>query len=390
MTASVLVSAGEASGDRLAALTLASLRGLGFPTRAFGLGGTACCSVGMDVIVSLSDVAVMGWLPVARRAFALQRAFRALLRASRRREASCAFLVGFTSFNQALGRLLRAREVPVLWCVAPQVWAWRPSRLETLRRSVDCLAVVLPFEEPLWKEAGYDVHYVGHPAVELTRMGSAPSRPCLALLPGSRDQEVRSTAQPFLRAAERWRDAHPEWGVEVVVSPAISPGCEAWLGRKARAHGMGRRMADPMSGAAPHLHRYSLALCASGTACLEAALAGVPPVIGYRCDPFSAFLARRFLLTDRIGLPNILLGEDAFPEILQGNLRPDRIVDGLTCLHANPEAQSACRRLRSVLEIDDDQTFGSRMARLLVELIPDSSRRRTTLPRRRRAIRAAR
>jgi lipid-A-disaccharide synthase len=122
------------------------------------------------------------------------------------------------------------------------------------------------------------------------------------------------------------------------------------------------------------MHRYSLALCASGTACLEAALAGVPPVIGYRCDPFSAFLARQFLLTDRIGLPNILLGEDAFPEILQGNLRPDRIVDGLTSLHGNPEAQSACGRLRTLFEMDDGQTFGSRMARLLVKVVEGANR----------------
>ena len=365
---SLFVSAGEASGDRIASMTLRALTDSDTRVEAFGMGGDGCAEAGMDVVVPLAGVATMGWLPVAGRAWALQRAFRTVLSEVRRRRPSVALLVGFTSFHQALGRRLRAVGVRVLWCVAPQVWAWRPSRLVTLRRSVDRLAVLFPFEEPLWRGHGYDVRYVGHPAVELTTesgTGELPRR--LAVLMGSRVQEVRATAGPFLAAARTWMRDNPTWEVQAVVSPALPARWERWLMERVEAAGVGHVMADRQVGAAPLMREYGLALCASGTACLEAALSGIPPVIGYRCDPLSAFVARRLLLTPHIGLPNIVLGERAFPELVQGELRADRVVAALSCLRDHEEARTACRRVREVLSLRDGLSFGSRVAGLLAE-----------------------
>lgn len=360
----LLVSAGEASGDRIAALTL---RSLGKRVQAFGMAGSGCRSVGADVAVPLSDIAVMGWLPVARRLRGLMRALARLEQLAHSRNAPAALLVGFTSFNQRLGRRLRARGVNVLWCVAPQVWAWRPSRLKSLRDSVDQLAVILPFEAPIWNQQGYTVTYVGHPAVEATSWSDGPqARPRLAVLTGSRDQEVRATAGPMLRAARDWCDTHPGWEAETFVAGSLSARCEAWLRRLARGLGIGQVSADPVWGAAPSLHRYRLALCASGTASLEAALAGVPPVVGYRCDPVSAWLARRLVRTEHIALPNIVLGRRVFPELLQRELEPFRILAALKEVEAGlAEHRAACRRVRTSLELDDGMGFGDRVAALL-------------------------
>ena len=369
MRGPLLVSAGEPSGDRIASMTLRALTDARSDVQAFGMGGDGCAGSGMAVVVPLAGVATMGWLPVAGRAWALQRAFRTVLSEVRRRRPSLALLVGFTSFHQVLGRRLRALGVRVLWCVAPQVWAWRPSRLSTLRRSVDRLAVLFPFEEPLWRRHDYDVRYVGHPAVELTTArgaGELPRR--LAVLMGSRVQEVRATAGPFLEAARTWQRDNADWEVHAVVSPALPARWERWLMRRVEAAGVRCVMADRRVGAAPRMHEYGLALCASGTACLEAALSGVPPVIGYRCDAFSAFVARRLLLTPHIGLPNIVLGERAFPELVQRDLCADRVVAALSGLRDAEGARASCRRVREILDLDDGLSFGDRVARMLAEM----------------------
>ena len=183
----LLVCGAEPSSDRIASMTLSALSNAGANLQSFGVGGEASQASGMEVLEPLTGLAAMGWIPATRRAWALQRAFRVLVRECRRRRPGQALLIGFTSFNQALGRELRSMGIRVLWCVAPQVWAWRPSRLDTLRHSVDRLAVLFPFEEPLWRRHGYDVHYVGHPAVELTTYADSTSfPPRLAVMMGSR------------------------------------------------------------------------------------------------------------------------------------------------------------------------------------------------------------
>ncbi|MCL2825753.1 MAG: hypothetical protein FWD57_17310, partial [Polyangiaceae bacterium] len=308
---------------------------------------------------------------------------------AQKRKPALALLVGFTSFNQQLGARLRARGTRVLWCVAPQVWAWRPSRLKSLRRSVDRLAVILPFEEAIWQQHGYDVRYVGHPAFELVpdpRLTAEPmtvseSGRCseghaqdaspvsqkkrLVVLMGSREQEVRALAGPFLGAACIWRKTNPTWEIRSLISPSLPPSCESWLIGQINKSDIEYDIADSVWGAAPVLGEYGLALCASGTACLEAVLAGVPPVIGYRCDWITALLARLLLRTEHIGLPNILFGEGVFPELVQEDLRPGRVVDALSQLAGSEAAMRACFGVRDALRIEDGCTFGERVAAML-------------------------
>jgi len=372
MMKTLLVSAGEPSGDRISAMVLHALSARNAEWRAFGMGGGGCAQVGMDVVVPLADVAAMGLLPVVQRGRSLWRAFGTLRTEARRRHASLALLVGFTSFHQALGSRLRAEGTQVLWCVAPQVWAWRASRLRTLRHSIDKLAVLLPFEEEIWRNHAYDVRYVGHPAAELTSVVNAESRQgkrkCLAVLMGSRVQEVRATAGPFIEAARIWQTKNRNWDVQAVLSPALPSPCEHWLRHEIDKAGVELVVADPLFGAAPRLSNYDLAMCASGTACLEAALAGVPPVIGYRCDRVSALLAKMLLRTAHIGLPNIVLGRRAFPELLQGDLTPQTIVQALAMLHASNDAHRACARVRAMMLLDDGMSFGERIVEMLLTM----------------------
>ncbi len=329
MSEPVLVVAGEPSGDRAAAGVVSALGAVG--ADCFGMGGDASADAGSDLVAALQPA--MGAFAVARRAGALARAFTRLTREARARRPRAAVLVDYTEFNLRLAPRLRAAGTRVLWYVAPQVWAWRPGRARAVARAVDRLAVILPFEEDLWRRAGADARYVGHPAMEVPLTPRAEARRALgldasaaavALLPGSRAHEVTRLHRPMLQAATRA-------GVRAVLLLASGlPRAVAQDAREAAARaGVPVREVDPARGALPWLPAFDAALCASGTASLEAALAGAPPVVTYRTDALTARVVGALLRTPHVGLPNVVLGRRAFPELLQEEASPGPMAEAL-------------------------------------------------------------
>jgi lipid-A-disaccharide synthase len=272
--------------------------------------------------------------------------------------------VNYTEVNARLGRLLRSRGTRVLWCVAPQVWAWRPGRLRSLLGVADRMAVLLPFEEALWRAAGHDAVYVGHPAAT-TR--PAPPRDHLAILPGSRPGEIARLAPTFAEAARTLLDDGTFSAARIVVAPNLPARARKTVERLARAFGLAVAQVDPMVGAAPLLAGHRLSLCASGTASLEAALAGAAPVVAYRLDPVAFALARRLVRTPHIALPNVLLGRRAFPELLQDDVTKARIVAAAKELLRRGEASDAAREeLVATLAPPSSAPFGRRVAELVL------------------------
>jgi lipid-A-disaccharide synthase len=277
--------------------------------------------------------------------------------------------VNYTELNARLGRFLRARGTRVLWCVAPQVWAWRPGRVTSLLGVADRMAVLLPFEEPLWRAAGHDAIYVGHPAA-CTRAPSEP-RDDLAILPGSRAAEIARLAPPFAEAARALLDDGTFSAARIVVAPNLPARARALVDRLARAFDLAVAQADPMLGAAALLADHRMSLCASGTASLEAALAGAAPVVAYRLDPVAFALARRLVRTPHIALPNVLLGRRAFPELLQDDVTPPQLVAATKELLAQREASRAAREeLVTILNPPSTAPFGRRVADLVLPWLP--------------------
>ncbi|MDI1430525.1 lipid-A-disaccharide synthase [Polyangium sorediatum] len=371
--APLLVVAGEASGDRIAAEVL---RALGRAVRAFGIGGRGCRAQAMETLADTSDVAAMGTLDVLRKAPALGRSLAVLVDRIRKDPPRAALLVNFTELNARLGRALRRRGTRVLWAVAPQVWAWRAGRIRALHDAVDRLAVVLPFEEPLWRDAGYDARFVGHPSADVPRLPREVGRAriglgagrAVAVLPGSRAGEITRLAPLFCEAASMLTARGDVDEARVLVAPWLDARARGELERAARRAGVGITEADAEHGASPLLGAFDLALCASGTACLEAALAGLPTVIGYRVDPLTYALARRLVRTPHIGLPNVLLGRRASPELLQDACTARELAASAASL-ANDEsrgrAQADARALEARLRPPSPGPFGARVAALL-------------------------
>lgn len=377
---SLLVVAGEASADRIAALSLMGLsRSLGAPVASYGLAGEASVSAGVELVGQASRTAVMGFGDVAGRLPSIARSVFAILVRARRDPPRAALLVSFTELSTHLGRWLRGMGVRVLWCVAPQVWAWRSGRLRSLARSLDRLAVILPFEEALWRRAGVDAHYVGHPSLEAPR----PSRPalrealglsggCIAVLPGSRAGEVFRLVAPLCEAAAFLRARGAVESAHIVIAPSLDPAARAYAGRVALQFGLKSIPADPEHGAASVLGAFDLVLCASGTASLEAALAGVPAVVAYRMDALSAALARKLIRTPFMALPNILLNRPAIPELFQAEATVPSIARAAEDVLARPgEAQGIAEELGWILRPPSSDPFGDRVAALMADWLRD-------------------
>lgn len=324
----ILISAGEPSGDLHGAGVARALRKLWPDAQLYGFGGTLMQQEGVVLHAHVDDLAVMGFAEVARHL----PFFLRLLRDTRRElDASPPDLVipiDYPGFNMRLARMAKERGIPVLYYIAPQVWAWHSSRVKQLAETSDRLAVILPFERQLFEDAGTRAVFVGHPLLDqreaplgrealLGQLELDPAKPVLALFPGSRAQEVRRHLALFEAAAERVRDARPDVQPVIAQSDAVP----AALYETATFPRTGDNQAL--------LEHAAAALVKSGTTTLQAAVSGTPMVIAYRMHPLSYTIARRVVEVEHVGLVNLVAGERLAPEFIQDEATPGALADAL-------------------------------------------------------------
>ena len=357
MTKDLLVVAGEASGDRAGAAVLSRLRNV----RAFGMGGGALEREGMELVADLRSSTALGFSETARRAAGVGVAYAKLRAAIVKRRPGAALLVNYTEFNSHLARTLWSQGTRVLWYGAPQVWAWRPDRAAPLRRYLDRLAVILPFEESLWRDLGVDAHYVGHPALEDRRgpehrvaarelLGLTPFAWAVAILPGSRPHEVRRLLEPMLDGYESVCRDRASVDARVLLAASLDARTREWAKAVSKARGVDAMDVDARAGIAYALPAFDAALCASGTASLECVLARVIPVVCYRVGWATEAWARALIKTPHIALPNVLLGREAFPELVQRSATASRIADELArVLDERDTFLAACTEVEQAL-----------------------------------------
>ncbi len=370
--ADLIVVAGEASGDRAAAAVISKLPP---SVRAFGMGGGALGAEGVDLVADLRATTALGVAEVAVRALAIARAYARIRVAIARRKPAAALLVNYTEFNTRLARVLWARGTRVLWYGAPQIWAWRSARAIPLRRSIDRMAVMLPFEEPLWRSLGVNATYVGHPALEERRgdrlsarelLGLTPQAWAVALLPGSRPHEVRRLLAPMLVGYEAVRKEHASVDARLLLASSLDGPTRDWARAMAASAHVEAVDVDARAGMGFALPAFDAALCASGTASLECALARVVPVVCYRVGWVTELAARAVLKTAHVALPNILLGRAAFPELLQRRAKPTLMAKSLArALSKRDSYLGACTELEGVLGADTHKNASVAVARML-------------------------
>src|SRR5581483_1567807 len=343
----VLLVAGEASGDLHGADLIAALR-LDLPgLEVFGMGGERLREAGMTTVADAGDVATVGVTEAIGRLRALWRAYRTLVRRLREDPPDLCVLIDFPEFNLRLARLAKRAGVPVLYYIGPQVWAWRRGRVRKIARRVDRLAVVFPFEPPLYAARLPGVEFVGHPLLDralqtrsrdetLRAHGLDPRRRTVLLLPGSRPSEIRSVLPAILDAVRRLGAAGDVQFPLALAHTLSAADVEAEI----RAAGVDVRV---VSGDTYNLIAAAdVALVTSGTATLECALLECPMVIVYRVSPLTAAVARLLVRGVRhIGMPNIVAGHEVVPELLQGQVTGPAIAAAAADILASPARRAA-------------------------------------------------
>jgi lipid-A-disaccharide synthase len=333
----VFVSCGEASGDRYAAALLSALRDRDPELRCTALGGDELATAGAEIVQPAAPLSVMGYAQIVTALPQLLRARKRIWRHLATADIDLVVPIDFPGLNLRLAGRAHRLGLPVFYLVPPQMWAWGAWRLGALRRNVDRIGTILPFERDWYAERGLDVFSMGHPLMEdygrldlatavaarERRLADAQRELVLLLLPGSRRQEVRRLA-PVLKVAAAlataWLAPRP---LRTVVSRA--PGIDA----VELARAFGDAVAVRGEPVPKLLAEADLALVCSGTASLETALAGVPHELVYRTSRFDYAVARRLVRTERIGLANLILGTDLVREHLQDAATPVAMVRGL-------------------------------------------------------------
>jgi lipid-A-disaccharide synthase len=329
MTPRILVTAGEPSGDLHAARIVTALRARMPDAVIDAVGGPHTARAGATLRRSIDGLAAMGLVEILDKLPAHIRLLRTLTADFRARRYDLLITVDYPGFHLRLAEAAKRHGVPVLWYIAPQLWAWRPQRAARLARAVDRLAVILPFEEAFFHAAAVQATYVGHPLADRetppTRHEArhhfdlADGARTLALFPGSRAGEI-SRLWPAYRDAARQLlsrgDCH-----EVLVAAT------AW-GDYPGAEGM-RLVRDDSSRI---LAAADAVLAKSGTTTLEAAMADVPMVVAYRVHPLTYRLAQRMITVEWVSLVNLIAGREVVPELLQGDATPERLVAAIAPL----------------------------------------------------------
>lgn len=340
--------AGEASGDQLGAHLIAALKARRPGLRFAGIGGPRMAAQGFDVHVSMDQLAVRGYSEALRHYRRIARIRRELGDALLAERPGLFIGVDASDFNLDLERRLKDAGIPAVHYVSPSVWAWRGWRVKRVARSATHLLAMFPFEPRLYERTRLPVTYVGHPLADVIPLQvnkdearaqlRLPARKLIiALLPGSRRSELQYMAAAFVLAAHRLRQEVPEVHF---VCPMASRETRDLFETTVHVHG---RTDLPLTLLFGHSHEAlaaaDLALVASGTATLEAALFKTPMVIAYRQSTLSWALQRQMMYLPYVGMPNILAGEALVPELLQGRATPAALAAALLDLLRDTAAQ---------------------------------------------------
>ena len=348
----IVIVAGEASGDAHAGRMIAALKSKRPEIAVSGIGGDALRQAGAEIFTDFRELAVMGLVEVLKRYRAIKAIFNDLVERLSRDKPDLLILVDYPGFNLKLAKQAHKLGIPVLYYISPKVWAWRPGRIKTIRRYVDHMAALFPFEQSLYQDAAVPVTCVGHPLVDAvksdltpeqakTQFGLDPQHRVLGLFPGSRRSEVENLLPIMLQAAEKIQQRHFDLEVVLPLAPGLDTDLIEPLLKQSNA-----RVQVISADFYDVVRSCDAIVAASGTVTLEIALMGVPHLITYRVAPMSYRILKRLVKIPYVGLCNIVTGDNIVTELLQDAVTVENLDRELTLLLTQPEAQSRAQMIR--------------------------------------------
>lgn len=374
----ILIVAGEPSGDLHASCLVHEIRVRTPESLFFGIGGDRMRAQGVELFYHIDQMAVLGFTEIVRHLPFLRKVMIDLDQALSQRRPDLIVLVDYPGFNLRFARRARKYPIPIMYYIAPQVWAWGKGRLRQMTNLIDRMAVVFDFEEELFRSAGVDARFVGHPLLDglktsldreefLGSTGLRPEAPILGLLPGSRAQEVQRLLPEMIGTWRLLLQDVPELQAIVAAAPGVPP------------HHYAAAVHVPHMAVAVNqtyeVMRYSdVLLVASGTATLEAACFGTPLVVVYKVSPLSYQIGKRLVRIPDIGLVNVVAGRRIVPEFVQHRFRAEALRPILRQLLTDETSRSRMiHDLQSVRSRLGEPGAAGRAAELALELIGSKS-----------------
>lgn len=348
----IVVITGEASGDAHAGRLITELKLLRPDISVRGIGGDNMRNAGAEIMVDFSELAVMGLIEVLKRYRHIKSIFNQLVAELKANKPDLLVLVDYPGFNLKLAKQAKKLGIPVMYYISPKVWAWRAGRVKTIKRYVDKMVVLFPFEEPIYENAGVPVICAGHPLVDAVKntlsskqakikVGLKLNRRVIGLFPGSRRSEIENLLPVMLKAAELIQQRNKNVDIVLPLAPGID---ETYL------NSILSKSAVPVKVVNDKFYELTAAcdaiVAASGTVTLEIALLGVPHFIAYRVSPISYRILSRLVKIPYVGLCNIVTGKPIILELLQDDVTPERLHEELTILLLEQNSKVKAEHIR--------------------------------------------
>lgn len=372
----VMIVAGEPSGDLHGGRLVAELRKLRPDLEVFGVGGDRMEGAGMELVYHVRDFSFMGFWEVAGHLPFVRRAMMRLEGLLSERKPDAVVLIDYPGFNLRFGAKAKRAGVKVAYFISPQVWAWGKGRVRKIRRIVDRMLCILPFEENFYRRLGVPAVYVGNPLLDEARprlsketfcrqQGLSASQALVGLLPGSRRQEIENILPAMLGACRMLSEKQPSAQFALNLAPGSSEETVAAMARDS-----GVKLAVTAGQSYELMAHSDLVLAASGTATLECGIIGTPMIIVYRTSLISYLLGRMLIKVPYIGLVNLVAGKKVAPEFIQHEARPGAIFLMAQMLLAEGRPRQAVREeLARIPGLLGEPGAAARAAREIVSLL---------------------
>jgi lipid-A-disaccharide synthase len=351
----IMIVAGEASGDMHGANLVREMLRIDPALNFYGIGGKKLREEGVKLLANASDMAVVGLTEVISKLGSILKIMGMMKRSLDERRPDLVILIDYPDFNLPLANAAKKRGIKIFYYISPQVWAWRKGRIGQIKKTVDKMAVILPFEVDTYGQEGFTVNYVGHPLLDMVKLnyskqesrkkfGLAENKITIGILPGSRLSEVGKLMPELLRASEILAQKMPEVQFVLPLADTLEEKIITKIisGFNVKVKIISGNTYDVISCA-------DLALVASGTATLETALLGIPMVIVYKISLLSYLIGRLIVDVKNIGLVNIIAGKTIVPELIQGDACGKRIaVEALAILTNEEKKQEMIKELMAI------------------------------------------
>ncbi len=373
---SICIIAGEASGDLLGANLAKALESLNPHLKLTGMGGKQMRQAGVEIIMDNNSLDIIGWLGVIKNIFTIRQAIKTLKNYFYEYKPDLLILIDYPGFNLHIAKIAKKAGIKILYYVSPKIWAWRYGRIYTIKQYVDHMAVLFAFEEEIYKKAEIPVTFVGHPLSSLIKVTQSreaicdqyhlnPHHKTIALVPGSRLQEIEYLLPMMIQAAKIIKQSQPD--IQFVLPLASS----------LKLTDIKKHLSIPVTIVENNTYNLlsicSAAIVTSGTATLEVALSQIPLVVVYKGNAINYWIARCFIQINQIGLCNIIAGETVAKELIQHQATPKAVSEETLQLISNDiYRQKRLNQLKKIRSILGHKHNSEEVAHLALQLLKTS------------------